>query len=354
MRVSLGCVGVGWRSDRLIDCSPAHAHAHQRRNAGLLHGDAVNRVGGLRRRAGIVSDDDELGVGLEAIEHPHEVADVLIVEWSIDFVEQTERTWLCEENPEQERERHERFLSARQQVNPLRAFATRRSMDLDVALERTGRILQSQVALAAAEQRHEDVAKVLAHLNEGLQKKLARGGIDLPYRLVQRRFRRVEIVALGCEELETLGFLVIFLDREWINRSERLELLAHQRRFREQHIVRHVERLRAGKQLFDGLSPLGLETLTDRGLPPGKLGVAKLRRMQLFAQRGAMPAQLRQSVIDSAQLLINLANELLCLGQSQLDISQCGESRIEVALPLRQLLRELRIRTRERGQLDLK
>src|ERR1051325_6443878 len=100
-------------------------------------------------------------------------------------------------------------------------------MDLDVALERALRILEPQIALTAAEQRHEDVAEILAHADERLQKELARGCVDLPDCLRQRMLRRIQVVALRSQEAKALLFLLVLFNGERINRPERVELVSH-------------------------------------------------------------------------------------------------------------------------------
>jgi hypothetical protein len=117
------------------------------------------------------------------------MTDVLVVERSVDFVEQAERARLRQENSEKKRERNERLLAARQKMDALRALAARRCMDLDISLEGTLGVLQPQVALTAAEQSHEDISEVFAYLHEGLQKEVTRGRIDFANRLLQRSLR---------------------------------------------------------------------------------------------------------------------------------------------------------------------
>src|SRR3954471_19111668 len=123
--VQLWCVGGMRRRNRLVHRSPAHADADERGDAGLLHRNSIHRVSRLGGGAWVVGDHDELGLVLEAIQHAHEVPDVLIVQWRIDFVEQAERTRLGQEDSEQEREGDERLFAARQQMDALGALAAR-------------------------------------------------------------------------------------------------------------------------------------------------------------------------------------------------------------------------------------
>jgi hypothetical protein len=98
--VQLRCVRGVRRSDGFIDGPAPHADAHQRRNSRLLHGDAVNGVGRFGGGARVVRDDDELRSVLEPIQHANEMADVLIIERSIDFVKQAEGARLGEKDSE--------------------------------------------------------------------------------------------------------------------------------------------------------------------------------------------------------------------------------------------------------------
>src|SRR5262249_35931678 len=157
---------------------------------------------------------------LELRQHVHEAADVRVVEWRVHLVEETERAGLREEDAEEEGQRDERALTTREQVNALRAFAARRRVNLDVAVEWRGGILQTHVALAAAEQRHEDLAEVLADLRERGQKELARRVVDLADGLLERLLGRGEIGALGRQEFLTLERFLMLLDGQYVHGTE--------------------------------------------------------------------------------------------------------------------------------------
>src|SRR4051812_48707747 len=131
-------------------------------------------------------------------------------------------------------------------------------MDLDVTLERTLGVLETKIALAAAEQRHEDVAEVLADLDESLEEEVARGRIDFPDRLLERPLRRSEIVALGGKKTKSFGLFFVLLDGEGIDRPQRVQLLANERRLGAQSLVVELDGFGAGEKLVDGLLPLGL------------------------------------------------------------------------------------------------
>ena len=157
-------------------------------------------------------------------------------------------------------------------------------MDLDVALERPFRVFQTQIALAAAEQRHEDVPEVLAHLDECLKEELASGRVDLADRLLKRALCRVEVVALRGEKAEALRFFLVLLDRERVDGTESVQLLADQRRLGAKRFVIQLQRFRSGEQFIDRLFPLCFQSLANRRAAARELGVTELRRVQLFAQ----------------------------------------------------------------------
>ncbi len=62
---------------------------------------------------------------LNCDQHAHEAADVRIVERRVDLVQQAEGARLREEDAEEQRQRDERALTAREQVDALRALAAR-------------------------------------------------------------------------------------------------------------------------------------------------------------------------------------------------------------------------------------
>ena len=92
-------------------------------------------------------------------------------------------------------------------------------MHLDVTVQRQVRIFEPQVALATAEQGHEDVPEVLPHLRECRQEHLPGGRVDFPDRRLQRVPGVVQVSALAGQEVEPLHFFVVFLDGQWVHRT---------------------------------------------------------------------------------------------------------------------------------------
>ena len=225
-------------------------------------------------------DHDELRLVLELVQHPHVATDVGIVERCIHFVQEAERRWLGEEDAEQQRECHQGSLPAGQEVNALGPLAPRAGVNLDVAVEREFRILQPEVALTAAEERHEDLAEVLAHLEEGREKELACRGIDLANGQLQLGLRFREVVALSGEEVEAFHLFLVLLDGQWVHRSEFLEFVAQLLGFTAQHVVVHVDRVEAGQEIFQRTAPLRLQAFANGGTASGQFGEAQFGGVQ--------------------------------------------------------------------------
>ena len=97
------------------------------------HGHAVEHVGRLHG-ALLVRDHDELRAVGVAAQQLHEAGDVRVVERRLDLVEEVEGARLREEEREQERDRAERLLAAREQRQPRDPLARRSQLDLDPRL----------------------------------------------------------------------------------------------------------------------------------------------------------------------------------------------------------------------------
>ena len=145
----------------------------------------------------------------------------------------------------------------------------------------------------------------------------------------------------------------MLLDRQRVDRAEGLQLLAHHRGFGPERLVVEFQILGASEQLVDGLLPFRFEPLADRRSLSGELGVAELRGVQLLAQCRDVVPHFREYVLVVRQTLVDLAHRLLGVRKFLLGVFQGGLSRVEIALPLRQLLSELRVRARQRRELEL-
>src|SRR4029079_12442138 len=112
-------------------------------------------VRGLHRLL-LVRDDDELRLLRVAAEQRDEAADVRVVERGLDLVQEVERMRTGEEEREQERDRAESLLAAREERQPRDLLAGRAELDLDallgvLVLAFELRLREPQPALAARE-----------------------------------------------------------------------------------------------------------------------------------------------------------------------------------------------------------
>ena len=160
---------------------------------------------------------------LHAAQHLDEAADVGIVERRVDLVEHAERARLELEHAEHQRDRGERLLAAREQLNALQPLARRLRDDLDAALERIGFVEQRQPGAAATEQRAERLLKIAVDGEERFRETLTRRFVDPPDRFARLRDRFDEIVALRRQEPVALVELVELLDRHHVHRTEPLD-----------------------------------------------------------------------------------------------------------------------------------
>src|SRR5205823_3882223 len=69
-----------------------------------------------------------------AAQEREEAVDVEVVERGLDLIEHVERAGTRKEDREQERQRGQRLLAAREQRQPLHGLACRRHLDLDAEL----------------------------------------------------------------------------------------------------------------------------------------------------------------------------------------------------------------------------
>src|SRR5258708_37623089 len=132
-------------------------------------------------------------------------------------------------------------------------------------------IVEAKIALAAAEERNEDLPEVLTHLVERRVEELARGRVDLPDRLLEGQLGIGEIGSLCGEEVEALQRFVVLLDRQYVHWPERLDLAPQQVRVVPQRALVGLHFLDRGQPLLDRAPPFCLEPLANRGPPSTQL-----------------------------------------------------------------------------------
>ena len=138
---------------------PVEIDRDELRDAALGHGDAEEPVH-PRHGDRIVGDDDEAGVGRAAhlVQQVAEALDIVVVERRVDLVQHADRRRVGEEHREDQRQRGQRLLAARQQRQRLRLLAGRLGDDFEAGLQRIVAFDQLQFGRAAAEQLREQLA----------------------------------------------------------------------------------------------------------------------------------------------------------------------------------------------------
>src|SRR5438067_3252771 len=192
------------------------------RDAVAAHRDPVQDVGGLHR-ALLLRDHDELRTVRVPAQQRDEAAAVRVVERSLDLVEQIERTGPGEEQGEEERDRAERLLAARQERQPLHLLARGPQLDLDAGLALLVlRVGQAQAPFATREERRGDVCEIPLHGVERLGEASFDRLRQLRAQLLELGEALLEILALNRELLEARLLRVVLLLRERIHLAERL------------------------------------------------------------------------------------------------------------------------------------
>lgn len=169
----LGAVGVLVQAD-----------GDQFGDAGLFHGDAVETVGEFHG-ALVVRDENELRVLGHLANQIVEAIDVRVVEWGIDFVEQTERAGPNEEHGEDHCHGGERFFAAGEERHALQLLAGGLRHDFDPRFEQVGFVGEDELRLAAAEELGEELLEALVDRVERVAEAFAADAIDFDNRLAQ-------------------------------------------------------------------------------------------------------------------------------------------------------------------------
>src|SRR5215211_1361639 len=250
------------------------------RDAVGAHRDAVEGVGGLHRPL-LVRDHDELRPIGEAAQELHEAADVRVVQGRFHLVEEVERRRSRQEDREQERDRCERLLAAREQGQARDLLARRAQLHLDAVFAVLVLDLglgQAQLALTAREQHACDLVEVAGHGLEGVGEARLDGIRELGAQLLQLGQARLEVGALGGELVEPLLLRFVLLLRERVHATELL--------------TSRPESLRSHGQ---GLPVLALRGSSLGGLEPStSLSRRRLDLRPLDVQRGSALGGLRK------------------------------------------------------------
>src|SRR5581483_8139224 len=186
-----------------------------------------------------------------------------------------------EEEREQERDRAERLLAAREEREPRDALAGRAQLDLDAGLPVLVRLGQAQPALAAGEERGGDLGEVPLHGGEGLGEAALDGLGQVAAQALELLEARLEVGPAAGERVEPGLLGPVLLARERVHLAELLAPPLEPRQpLRELLAARPLRARPAGRRAAGGLEAApGLVALgvdageldLDRALPLGRL-----------------------------------------------------------------------------------
>src|SRR6185295_14934077 len=142
-----------------------------------------------------------------------------VVERRVDLVEQAERRRVELEQRAHQRDRGERLLAARKEMDARVSLARRVRHHLYPGIEDlfAG---HEELRLAAAEEHGEQRAEMAVHAVEGLAQQLAGLAVDAPDGVLQRLHRLLEVGGLRVEVPLALAARVELLERRQVNRAE--------------------------------------------------------------------------------------------------------------------------------------
>src|SRR4051794_35518952 len=171
-------------------------------------------------------DGDEARLGLLAhlTQEIAEALDIGIVERRVDFVQHADRRRVGQEYREDQRQRGQRLLAAREKRHRLRLLAGRARHDVEAGLERILGFDELQFRRAAAEQQREQLLETRVDLLERGKQALAPLFVEIADRGAQLLDRFVEIVALGDHAIARGFDLLQLLVGAQIDRAEALAL----------------------------------------------------------------------------------------------------------------------------------
>ena len=194
-------------------------------NALLLHGHAVQDIGGLHGAAA-VGDDDELGL----IAHPAQIlckaADIGIIQSGFDLVQDAERCRVDGQDRKIDADGHQRLLAAGKGFQILDDFARRCHLNANAAGKHIAFILQHKAGFAAAKQLGKDAAEIFVDGPEAVGEDLlhlAGQAGDHPRQLVPAA---LHIGHLSAQGIVPLPDLLIFLNGADVHIAQRPDLIA--------------------------------------------------------------------------------------------------------------------------------
>src|SRR5688500_230208 len=218
-------------------------------------------------------------------------------------------------------------------MDALRAFAARRRVDLDLAIERVIGRCEAQLAFAATEEGGEDPQEILLDGRERLHEEVARRAVDLPDREYERLPCTHQVIALRDEKVEPLALFGMLLHRESVYGTDRLERGNDACRLRLQRLQVQVEQGRTFEQLVQRFPPFRLDALGNAAAESRSLGEPYAQRMMLLVHRVETGTGTAQRALRVREGRRRRGERLLRRGRRLLELEQGAAPAVPFRFP---------------------
>ena len=155
--------------------------------------------------------------------HLQQAREVAVIQRRLNLIEGVERRRARHINRNQQRQRSERTLTARQQRQALNLLTRRARVNLHTRIQRIGRVVQLQVALASREKGLKDAAVVGVDVLHRGGEHLRNVAADLVHDRVQVAAGRLQILNLLIQVGVAFRQSLVLLQRQRVNGAQRLQ-----------------------------------------------------------------------------------------------------------------------------------
>src|SRR5699024_1308102 len=195
-------------------------------NAVLLHGHAIEDVGGLHGAAA-VGDDDELGLAADPPQILGEADHVGVVQGGLDLVQDAEGRGVDRQDGKVDADGDEGPFPAREGFQVLDDLARRADFDLDAAAQHVALVLEGEGGLPAAEQLGEDPAELGVDGGKVAAEDVPHLAVQLADHADQAGLALLYILHLGLQGLVAAAHLLVFLHGPHVDAAHSPHFAAH-------------------------------------------------------------------------------------------------------------------------------
>ena len=155
--------------------------------------------------------------------HLQQAREVAVIQRRLNLIQGIERRRARHINRNQQRQRSERTLTARQQRQAFNLLTRRARVNLHTRIQRIGGVVQLKVALASREQGFKDAAVVGVNVIHRGGEHLRNVAADLVHYRVQVAAGRLQILNLLVQVGVAFGQRLVLLQRQRVNGAQRLQ-----------------------------------------------------------------------------------------------------------------------------------